>query len=93
MDRREHAVYLTFDDGPIPESTPFILETLRHEGVKATFFMVGDNVRKYPELFKQIVDDGHQIGNHTHNHISGFRHSLHDYSYNVERPTPTYAVR
>ncbi|MBR6319453.1 MAG: polysaccharide deacetylase family protein [Prevotella sp.] len=85
MDRREHAVYLTFDDGPIPESTPFILETLRHEGVKATFFMVGDNVRKYPELFKQIVDDGHQIGNHTHNHISGFRHSLHDYSYNVEK--------
>ena len=85
MDRREHAVYLTFDDGPIPESTPFILETLRHEGVKATFFMVGGNVRKYPELFKQIVDDGHQIGNHTHNHISGFRHSLHDYSYNVEK--------
>lgn len=85
MDRREHAVYLTFDDGPIPESTPFILQTLREEGVKATFFMVGDNVRKYPDLYRQIVADGHLTGNHTHNHISGFRHSLHDYSYNVEK--------
>lgn len=85
MDRREHAVYLTFDDGPIPESTPFILETLRHESVKATFFMVGDNVRKYPELHQQVIDQGHRIGNHTHNHISGFRHSIHDYSYNIEK--------
>ncbi len=85
MDRREHAVYLTFDDGPIPESTPFILDTLKRFGVKATFFMVGDNVRKYPELFQQIVADGHQVGNHTHNHISGFSHSLHEYSYNVEK--------
>ncbi len=85
MDRNEHAVYLTFDDGPIPESTPFILKTLRDFGIKATFFMVGDNVRKYPELYKQIVDDGHQVGNHTHNHISGFSHSLHEYSYNVEK--------
>ena len=74
MSPKEHAVYLTFDDGPIPESTPFILQTLRDYGIKATFFMVGDNVRKYPQLFEQIVADGHQIGNHTMNHISGFRH-------------------
>ena len=85
MDRRQRAVYLTFDDGPIPESTPFLLDTLRHYGVKATFFVVGDNVRKYPDLFQQIRDEGHQVGNHTHNHISGFRHSLRDYSYNVEK--------
>ena len=85
MDRHVRSVYLTFDDGPIPESTPFLLETLREFGVKATFFMVGDNVRKYPELYQQIIDEGHQIGNHTHNHISGFRHSLRDYSYNVEK--------
>lgn len=85
MDRHEHSVYLTFDDGPISESTPFILQTLRHYGVKATFFMVGDNVRKHPELYQQIVSEGHQVGNHTHNHISGFRHSLHEYSYNVEK--------
>ena len=74
MSPKEHAVYLTFDDGPIPESTPFILQTLRDYDIKATFFMVGDNVRKYPQLFEQIVADGHQIGNHTMNHISGFRH-------------------
>ena len=85
MDRHEHSVYLTFDDGPISESTPFILQTLRNYGVKATFFMVGDNVRKHPELYQQIVSEGHQVGNHTHNHISGFRHSLHEYSYNVEK--------
>ena len=85
MDRRERAVYLTFDDGPIPESTPFILDTLRQNQVKATFFMVGDNVRKYPELYEQIVSEGHQVGNHTHNHIGGLRHSIRHYMYNVER--------
>ena len=85
MNHNEKSVYLTFDDGPIPESTPFILQTLREHNVKATFFMVGDNVRKYPELYQQIVNEGHQVGNHTHNHISGFRHTLHDYSYNTEK--------
>ena len=61
MDPNEHAVYLTFDDGPIPEATPFILKTLEAYGAKATFFVVGDNVRKYPELFQQIIDGGHQV--------------------------------
>mgnify|MGYP002343953015 FL=1 len=65
MDKNERAVYLTFDDGPIPEATPFILKTLAEFGVHATFFMVGDNVRKHPELYDQIVADGHQVGNHT----------------------------
>ena len=85
MDRRERAVYLTFDDGPIPESTPFILDILRRFGVRATFFVVGDNVRKYPDLFQRIIDDGHLVGNHTHNHISGFRHTVRDYMFNVEK--------
>ncbi len=85
MDRRERSVYLTFDDGPIPESTPFILDTLRRYGIKATFFMVGDNVRKYPDLFERIKAEGHLVGNHTHNHISGFRHSIKEYMYNVEK--------
>ena len=76
MDRHEKAVYLTFDDGPIPEATPFILDVLKDFGVKATFFMVGDNVRKYPELFERIKAEGHQVGNHTHNHIGGLRHSI-----------------
>ena len=74
MDPKEHSVYLTFDDGPIPQSTPFILDTLREYGVKATFFMVGDNVRKYPELYKRIVDEGHQLGNHTNHHLGAFKH-------------------
>ena len=85
MNRHERSVYLTFDDGPIPEATPFILDVLRKHGIHATFFMVGDNVRKHPELFQRIIDEAHQIGNHTHNHISGIRRSLHDYSYNVEK--------
>ena len=74
MDPDEHAVYLTFDDGPIPEATPFILETLARYNIKATFFMVGDNVRKYPELFEQVKAAGHRIGNHTMNHLGSFKH-------------------
>jgi len=85
MDKHERAVYLTFDDGPIPQATPFILDTLRSFGVKATFFMVGDNVSKYPHLYRQIVSEGHQVGNHSYNHISGFRHTQHEYEDNVNR--------
>lgn len=84
MDRHDRSVYLTFDDGPIPEATPYILEILRKYNVHATFFMVGDNVRKHPELYQRIVDEGHQVGNHTHNHVSGLGRTLHEYSYNVE---------
>lgn len=72
MNPAEKAVYLTFDDGPIPESTPWLIETLDRYGVKATFFMVGDNVRKYPELFELIRSHGHRLGNHTFNHLGGF---------------------
>ena len=83
MDRHERSVYLTFDDGPIPEATPFILDTLKQFEARATFFMVGDNVRKYPDLYKRILAEGHQVGNHTHNHIQGLFHSIKQYSYNV----------
>ena len=61
MDKSERAVYLTFDDGPIPESTPFLLKTLEEFDAKATFFMVGETVRRHPELFEQIVKAGHQV--------------------------------
>ena len=81
MDKNEHAVYLTFDDGPIPQSTPFILDTLRKFGIKATFFMVGDNVRKYPKLYEQIVAEGHQVGNHTFHHLGSFKHWAITYGY------------
>ena len=73
MDKREKAVYLTFDDGPIPEATPFILDTLERFGAKATFFMVGDNAQKYPHLLAEVKARGHRIGNHTYNHIGGLR--------------------
>ena len=81
----EHAVYLTFDDGPIPESTPFILDTLKEFGAKATFFMVGENVERHPELYKRILDEGHQVGNHTHNHMGSLRHYIVTYYNNVEK--------
>ena len=83
MDETDHAVYLTFDDGPIPESTPYLLKILREFDVKATFFVVGDNVRKYPELYRQILADGHRVGNHTFNHIGSTRHSIREYEANV----------
>ena len=75
----EKVVYLTFDDGPIPEVTPWVLELLEKEDIKATFFMVGDNVRKYPEIFQMVKDQGHAIGNHTFHHISGARHTSYTY--------------
>jgi len=71
FDTAERAVYLTFDDGPIPEATPWILDTLDRYGVKATFFCVGDNVRKHPEIFQDIRKRGHGVGNHTYHHIHG----------------------
>lgn len=85
MDRHERSVYLTFDDGPIPQVTPWVLSVLRHYNIKATFFMVGDNVRKHPEEFVQVVDEGHRIGNHTYNHIGGLRHGIRSYLANVEK--------
>ncbi len=82
---REQAVYLTFDDGPIPEATPFILDVLDRFGAKATFFMVGDNARKYPHLLDEVRRRGHRIGNHTYNHIGGFRWKTWIYLANIRK--------
>ncbi|MFA8434151.1 MAG: polysaccharide deacetylase family protein [Marinifilaceae bacterium] len=79
--------YLSFDDGPIPESTPWTLALLREKGVKATFFCVGDNVRKYPELYQKILEEGHAVGNHTFNHLNGWKTSTPVYLENVEKAT------
>lgn len=79
------AVYLTFDDGPIPEVTPEVLEILDKYGVKATFFMVGENIDKHPEVFEQVVKAGHAIGNHTYNHMKGWRVSTATYLDNVRQ--------
>lgn len=66
-------VYLTFDDGPIPECTPWLLDELDRLDVRATFFLVGDNVRKYPELYDDILARGHRVGNHTMHHLNGLK--------------------
>ncbi len=82
-DSAEKCVYLTFDDGPIPEVTPWVLDVLDRYGVKATFFCVGDNVRKHPEIFRMVLERGHRVGNHTFNHIQGLRYLTKNYLRNV----------
>ncbi|HUH32451.1 MAG TPA: polysaccharide deacetylase family protein, partial [Daejeonella sp.] len=70
--RKEKSIYLTFDDGPIPVVTPFVLNTLKSFNAKATFFCIGDNVKKHPEIYQQVLDEGHSVGNHTYNHLKGW---------------------
>lgn len=84
LPQKEKTVYLTFDDGPIPEVTPWVLDLLRKYNIKATFFCVGDNVRKHPEVFKMLVSAGHSVGNHTFNHLQGFKVKSDKYVENVE---------
>lgn len=74
-----NSLYLTFDDGPIPEVTPWVLDVLKSYNIKATFFCVGNNVKKYPYLLERIHKEGHLVGNHTYNHISGFGTTVKDY--------------
>ena len=70
--RDEKVIYLTFDDGPIPEITEFVLEELAKFQAKATFFCIGDNVRKHPDVFQKVLEQGHAVGNHTFNHLKGW---------------------
>ena len=86
FDATGRIVYLTFDDGPIPEVTLRVLGILRAEEIKATFFCVGENVMKYPEVYKQILFDGHSVGNHTFNHWQGIKKGNQDYYRNIEKP-------
>ena len=76
-------VYLTFDDGPVPEATPDVLEVLKQKKVQATFFCVGDNVRKHRDIFDMLTADGHAVGNHTFNHLNGWKTSPGAYYNNV----------
>lgn len=89
MNPNEKTVYLTFDDGPIPEVTPWVLEQLEKYQVKATFFMVGDNIRKHPDVFEKVVAAGHRIGNHTFNHIRGFEYTAESYLANTDQANQT----
>lgn len=85
FDENDRFVYLTFDDGPIPEVTPWVLELLQKEDIRATFFCVGENVMKYPEVYQQILDDGHSVGNHTYNHWQGLKKGDEEYFSNIAK--------
>lgn len=82
-DRKE--IYLSFDDGPIPELTEIILNLLSKKNVKATFFLVGENVLKYPDLYNSILKEGHRVGNHTFNHLKGWKTPKNEYVENVRK--------
>ena len=76
-------LYLTFDDGPIPIVTEFVLDILKKHQIKATFFCVGENVVKYPKIYNRIIKEGHQVGNHTYNHLNGWKTNKDKYIKNV----------
>ncbi|MEI9920269.1 MAG: polysaccharide deacetylase family protein [Bacteroidota bacterium] len=83
VDTDQKDLYLTFDDGPVPEVTPYVVQTLQTFNIKATFFCIGDNVRKNPEQFKKVIDGGHSVGNHTYNHVNGWSSSPSAYKENT----------
>ncbi|TGV00938.1 polysaccharide deacetylase family protein [Flavivirga rizhaonensis] len=85
----DKVIYLTFDDGPTPEITNWVLETLKAYNAKATFFCIGNNIEKHPDIFQNIVDAGHSIGNHTYNHIKGWKTKSKDYLKNIEKAQET----
>ncbi len=78
-------VFLTFDDGPVPEATPLVLEILKKYNSKATFFCVGENVEKYPEIFDMIIKEGHAVGNHTFHHVKAWKTDYKSYLNEVEQ--------
>ncbi|MFT6850507.1 MAG: peptidoglycan/xylan/chitin deacetylase (PgdA/CDA1 family) [Sphingobacteriales bacterium] len=85
MDRKAKEIFLTFDDGPIPELTPWVLDQLKEYDAKATFFSVGENFKNHPEITKRIILEGHSIGNHTYNHLKGWKTSATSYIENFQK--------
>ncbi len=85
MPRGSKTIYLTFDDGPHPEVTPFVLEQLRKHGAKATFFCIGKNVEAYPDVYQRIISEGHSVGNHTQNHLNGWSNGDDVYLENIRQ--------
>lgn len=85
LNRDQKIIGLTFDDGPIPEVTPEVLGILEKRHAKATFFMVGNNVAKHPEIYRMIIEQGHSVGNHTWNHLNGWKTPAGEYVGNILR--------
>ncbi|WP_299222837.1 polysaccharide deacetylase family protein [uncultured Psychroserpens sp.] len=85
MPTTEKELYLTFDDGPTPIITEWTLDILKQYDAKATFFCIGSNIEKHPEIFKQIVNQGHTIGNHTHHHVKGWKSKTKNYLNDVAK--------
>jgi len=77
--RGDKVLYLTFDDGPHPVATPFVLDELRRHAARATFFCIGKNVREHPLIYRRILEEGHRVGNHTQNHLNGWKSPDADY--------------
>ena len=85
-------IYLTFDDGPIPQVTPFVLDELKKYNAKATFFCIGNNIDANPEIFKRVIDEGHSIGNHSYNHLNGWQTANDEYYSNIEKCEETLSA-
>lgn len=76
-------LYLSFDDGPHPRITPIVLDMLAAHGAKASFFCIGDRVKRYPDIYQRILDEGHAVGNHTFHHLNGWKTNDKDYLANI----------
>jgi peptidoglycan-N-acetylglucosamine deacetylase len=83
----EKEVFLTFDDGPHPSITPWVLEQLRSYNAKATFFCIGKNVHEHPDVYKQILSEGHATGNHTYHHVNGWKMDTKEYLHDIDKAT------
>lgn len=86
-------IYLTFDDGPTPDITEWVINQLNEYNAKATFFCVGHNIEKYPDIFRKLVENGHSIGNHTYNHLKGWKTKNEEYFNNIEKSESLYHTK
>jgi peptidoglycan/xylan/chitin deacetylase (PgdA/CDA1 family) len=93
IETKEKVLYLTFDDGPIPEVTEFVLDTLNSYQALATFFCIGDNVNRHPHIYKKLLNSFHRIGNHTYNHLNGWKSDPETYIENFHQCNETLQIK